>query len=192
MNMVDREKLSDEVLFSLSRKGDATAFHEIHKRYKGILLVHAYKKLGDFEEAKDLVQDLFLSIWQNRKRLPDTQNFSGYLYRALRNRVINTLLRKNVKNKYLDGFKKFYQEGRNETDEYIRERELAQQIEREINALPPKMREVFRLSRESQLPNRVIAEQLNISEFTVKNHIKKALKALRAKLGRGAHIFFIF
>src|SRR5690606_9080453 len=144
---VDRAKLSDEALLSLARKGDAAAFHEIHQRYKGILLVHAYKKLGDFEEAKDLVQDLFLAIWQNRKHLPATHNFSGYLYRALRNRVINILLRETVKTRYIDGFKKFYQEGRNQTDEYIRERELAQQIEREINALPPKMREVFLLSR---------------------------------------------
>lgn len=138
-----------------------------------------------------MIQDLFLSIWKNRKSLPVTHNFSGYLYRALRNRVINLLLRETVKAKYIEGFQKFYQEGQNQTDEYIREQELAQQIEREINALPPKMREVFLLSRESQLPNRAIAEKLNISEFTVKNHIKKALRALRAKLGSISFIFFI-
>lgn len=183
-------ELPDQKLVSFLKEDNEHAFVELYERYKGVLHVHAYKKLGDFEEAKDVVQELFVNIWDKRYVLPDTTNFSGYLYRGLRNRIFNIFAHNEVKAQYATAFMNSQSEASVITDESVRANELAQQIEAAVNELPDKMREVFLLSREGQLSHKEIAERLSISEHTVKNHIKKALKSLRAKLGFAIFFFY--
>lgn len=185
------KNLNDQELAVLLKKGNEAAFYEIYERYKGILHMHAYKKLVDFEEAKDVVQELFSALWDKRNDLPETVNFSGYLYSSVRNRIFNIYAHKKVAAGYVTSFQKINSEASYITDELVRENELARQIEAEITALPERMREVFLLSRKEHLSHKEIAERLDISEFTVKNHIKKALKTLRFKLGLYAYIIFL-
>lgn len=184
-------EVSDEELVTLLRAGNQNAYTEIYNRYKGVLLIHAYKKLGSFEEAKDIVQDMFSWLWSERKNFPETQNISGYLYTIVRNRVLNAIEHKKVISKYAESFATFAKEHENVTDLVVDEAEMRRLIDREIEALPPKMKEVFILSRRGQLSYKEIAEHLDISEFTVKNHIKAALKILRVKLGLVAFLFLI-
>ncbi|RKR84011.1 RNA polymerase sigma-70 factor (ECF subfamily) [Mucilaginibacter gracilis] len=174
--------LSDQQLYILFRQGNGMAYTEIYHRYKGILHLHAYKKLGDFEEAKDVVQELFTLLWNGREALPDTDNFSGYLYQSLRNRIFNVISHKKVKSRYADSITQVFNEGYVITDHLVREKQLALSIEAEIANLPPKMQQVFLLSRKSYLSHKEIAQELSISESTVKNQIKSALKILRTKL----------
>ena len=65
--------MNDTELITLLRSGDRGAYTEIYRRYKGILLIHAYKKLGDFEEAKDILQETFSFLWKDRDEIPDTK-----------------------------------------------------------------------------------------------------------------------
>ncbi|MNJ98248.1 ECF RNA polymerase sigma factor SigW [compost metagenome] len=185
------KNLNDQELAILLKKGNEAAFHEIYERYKGILHLHAYKKLVDFEEAKDVVQELFGALWDKRDDLPETVNFSGYLYSSVRNRIFNIYAHKKVAAGYITSFQNFNREESYITDDWVRENELAKQIEAEIGALPERMREVFLLSRKEHLSHKEIAEKLDISEFTVKNHIKKALKILRFRLGLFAYLVFL-
>lgn len=189
--MILYKNLNDQELAILLKKGNEAAFYEIYERYKGILHMHAYKKLADFEEAKDLVQELFSALWDKRNDLPETVNFSGYLYSSVRNRIFNIYAHKKVAAGYITSFQNFTAEASYMTDERVRENELAKQIEAEIMALPEKMRAVFLLSRKEHLSHKEIAERLDISESTVKNHIKKALKTLRLRLGFWAYLFFL-
>src|ERR1700743_3278296 len=182
---------SDQELAFLLKEGDQDAYNEIYHRFKGVLHLHAYKKLGDFEEAKDAIQELFAFLWDKRESLPSTTNFSGYLYQMLRNRVFDILSHKAVESRYMTSIKQFFEEGYAITDYLVRERQLAEKIESEINNLPPKMREVFILSRKHQFSHKEIAEKLLISEFTVKNQIKSALKVLKVKLGLLVYVFFL-
>lgn len=177
------EKTSDEELVILLQAGEQRAFTEIYNRYKGLLMVHAYKKLGDFEEAKDVVQDIFSSLWNSHADVPLTRNLPGYLYTLTRNKILNLIEHKNVEQRYASSFTDMVKEQNYVTDLAIREKEMNAIIEREIDALPPKMKEVFLLSRRKHLSHKEIAEQLDISEYTVKNHIKAALKILRVRLG---------
>ncbi|WP_367866950.1 RNA polymerase sigma-70 factor [Pedobacter sp. WC2423] len=181
--MILYSKLSDDELAVLLRDGDKTAFSEIYHRYKGILHVHAYKKLGDFEEAKDVIQDLFSTLWLKHKDMPLTTNISGYLYITIRNKIFNIIAHKKVISKYTDSITSFIDENNFTTDLIMREKDLASIIEKEINALPPKMREVFILSRRKNMSHKEIANTLGVSEHTVKNQIKSSLKILRTKLG---------
>lgn len=189
--MTEYKNFSDNELSAMVSLGDHVAYAEIYNRYKGILHLHAYKKLGDFEEAKDIVQELFTVFWDKRESIPPTTNLSGYLYTTLRNRIFNIIAHKDVESKYLSSIADFFNQGIAATDHLLRERELGARIEREIENLPPKMREVFLLSRKQNLSHKEIGEILTISESTVKNHIKGALKTLRIKLGLLTFLIFL-
>jgi RNA polymerase sigma-70 factor (ECF subfamily) len=162
--------------------GDRAAYTEIYKRYTGVLFAHAYHKLQDREEARDAVQELFAVLWSKRETISISSTLCGYLYSAVRNRVLNTILHKKIESGYISHLQKFtHQEAI--TDHLVREKELSLLIETEVAMLPSKMREIFELSRKSNLSHREIAHQLDISEKTVKNQVNNALKILRVKLG---------
>jgi RNA polymerase sigma-70 factor (family 1) len=190
--MATLSTLSDQELAFLLQEGDQGAYNEIYERFKGVLHLHAYKKLGDFEEAKDVIQELFVILWDKRETIPSTTNFSGYLYQMLRNKIFDIISHKAVESRYIASIKNFFDVGHATTDYRVRERDLTARIESEINNLPPKMREVFILSRKNQLSHKEIAQELSISESTVKNQIKSALKILRVRLGILFYIAFLF
>jgi RNA polymerase sigma-70 factor (ECF subfamily) len=177
-----RSNLTDNELLILLKEGDKPAYTEIYNRYKTLLQSHGYKKLGDPEEVKDILQELFASLWTKREEIPATTNLSGYLYVAMRNKVFNLLSHKQIENRYVQSLQQFIDDGNYITDA-IREKEFASLIQIEINALPAKMKEVFILSRKDNLSHKEIALKLKISEQTVSKQITNALKILRIKLG---------
>ena len=177
------DKLSDEELIPFLRKDDHHAFNELYERYKGILTVHACKKLnGDLETAKEVVQDVFMNFWSNRNNLPIINLLKAYLFTLVRNKILNYIQHQEVVTRYADSFTTFKQEYDYPTDNRIREKQMLEIIDREIDSLPAKMKEVFLLSRKNYLSHKQIADQLDISEHTVKNHIKSALRILRSRL----------
>ncbi|WP_316821073.1 RNA polymerase sigma-70 factor [Pedobacter gandavensis] len=181
--MYDYKILNDRELTSLLRAGNPNAYTEIYNRHKNLLQNHLYKKLGDLELVKDVLQDLFVKLWDNRSTMPLTDNLPGYLFCAARNRVFNHLSHQQVASRYLSSIQTFINEDNYITDLEIREKEFARIIRQEIEALPPKMREVFVLSRDGHFSHDEIAEQLQISPQTVSKQISNALKILRVKLG---------
>lgn len=172
----------DAILTDLLKTDDEAAFNEIFNRYDRLLFIYAYKKLQDKEEAKDVVQDVFINLWSVRKNLGLTGELNVYLYACVRNRALNLLRSKNNMDKYIGSLQSFMEDNK-DADYLIREKDISSLIEKEIAALPPKMREVFELRRKEYLKNKEIAQRLNISEQTVATHIKRALKILRVKLG---------
>jgi len=175
--------LSDFELLSLFQNGDRKAYEEIYHRYWAIIFRHARKMLQDDEAAKDIVQDVFSAFWTNGPRLNIGKNISGYLYSSLRYKFFDLIDRQKVRNDYLLSLERFIDTMENSPDYRVRERELQEIIEKEVDALPEKMREVFILSRKANLSYKQIAESLEISENTVKKQINNALKILRSRLG---------
>lgn len=181
--MPDLKKASDEELVLRLRNGSHRAYEEIYHRYKISLIEHAYKKLGIYEDAKEIVQDVFTSIWSNYAKTPALNNLAAWLYVLVRNKVLNHIAHTRVVNRYMASFKDFVQQDNHLADLILQEKEMKLLIDQEINNLPPKMRRVLIMSRENHLSNKVIAQELQISENTVKNHLKAALKILRSRLG---------
>lgn len=173
---------TDDELVSLLRQGDHSAYTEIFHRYKRLLYLHAYKRLNNREEAREVVQELFTTFWERHPDLHISTRLSAYLYTSVRNRVIKVIAHKQVESAYFTAIGTSMREGYAITDHRIREKELAGIIEKEIDALPPKMRTVFNLSRKEQLSHQEIAGQLNVSRATVKKQVNNALKILRVKL----------
>jgi RNA polymerase sigma-70 factor (ECF subfamily) len=178
-------------LAALLKEGENGAFKEIYERYFGLLYIHAYKRLGNEEEAKDVVQDLFANLWAKRESLFLKTNISNYLYTAVRNRVFDVISHKQVESAYFSNLPQFIDSCECQTDYRIREEQLAAMIEKEIQSLPPRMREVFELSRKANLTHKEIALQLNLSEQSVRSHIKNALKSIKSKFGFFIYLLFI-
>ena len=188
--MPDFSHHTDSELTDLLRIGSEGAFTEIYDRFYGILYSHAYRKLQDREEVKDVLQELFTYIWNHREEQHYTTNLPAYLYTSVRNRILNVIRLKKMKMGYQISIENFMEIGYNITDALLRENELIALIEKEVATLPPKMRQIFEMSRKEHLSHKEIAEKLKISPATVKKQVNNALKTLRVKLG--SYIFKLF
>ena len=178
----DYKKHSDQALLNFLKKNNQRAFTEIYDRYKEVLHRYAYQWLQDRDAVKDVIQELFIIIWTKRDTITFSQNFSGYLYTALRNAVLRKIQQEDRKNKYANSLQEYADRGVEVTDHLLREKQLRSLIAQEVSLLPPKMREIFELSRNEYFSHADIAEKLGLSEQTIRVHIKKALKILRGKL----------
>ena len=183
--------LTDHELVAFLKDGDKTAFTEIYNRYKGLLYIHAYNRLRNQQEADDVVHELFASLWTKREDLFLKTHLSGYLYQAIRNRIIDVISHKKVASAYMISLQHFIDHSEAVTDHLVRENELSALIEKEISALPAKMREVFELSRKANLSHKEIAGKLELSEMTVKKHVNNALKILRSKFGLISFLLYL-
>lgn len=172
---------NDEQLAARLSTGDHQAFTLIYDRYWAPLYVHARKMLGNEEEAMDVVQDIFTVLWTRSSDLTIHSSLKAYLYTAVRNRTLNAINKGRLRDSYLQSLTGFMEQGRCYTDEQVCYRDFANRIEQEIAALPPKMQLIFTMSRESGLSNKAIAEQLNVTDRTVKKTIHRAIKALRIR-----------
>jgi len=187
--MTNYNAQSDAELLNLLRLGDRAAYTEIYDRYIFALLNHAYNKTRSREEAKDIVQEVFVTLWARRESL-SIDYLAGYLFRSVRNIFLNQVAHQAIQDKFILSMEKFAASN-DIADHLIREKQLMAIIEREIAALPPKMREVFVLSRKEHLSHREIAEKLAISEQTVSKQVTNALKILRVKLGVLAYVLLL-
>lgn len=184
--------LTDRELIQLLVEEDSyVAFMEIYNRYAKWLYHTGRKKIDKQEDIRDLIQEVFMALWQNRHSLTVETPLGGYLFATLRYIIIKRIAHKKVQNAYLDSLdptELLYQHM--PADTLARENELKKLIESEISSLPEKMQLVFRMSRESHLSHKEIASELGLSEATVKKHVNNALKSLRPKLG--SLLFLIF
>ncbi|MFC6100808.1 RNA polymerase sigma factor [Olivibacter domesticus] len=180
--------LTDAALTERMIVQDHRAFKEIYDRYWSILYRHALHMLRDDEQAADVVQDIFANLWDKAAMLKISNSLSSFLYASVRNRIFDLIDREKVKHKYLAFSMASFDVEKCEADELIRERQLRQAIEEEVNRLPAKMREIFVLSRYAHLSYQEIADQIQISEGTVRKQIHNALRILRLKLGS---LFFL-
>lgn len=181
--MLNYSTLTDSELTDRLRQQDRTAYTHIYKRYWAILYRHALRMIRDESEATDIVQEIFVALWLKAADLNFNTSLSSYLYAAVRNRIIDIANRNKLKQAYLESLQDYLENGECITDELIREKELKAKIDAEIALLPEKMREVFLLSRRSNMSYKDIASELNISEGTVKKQVYNAIKILRLKFG---------
>ena len=164
------------------RAGRESAFDQLFQEYYRSLSVFALKYISDLEVAKEIVQDLFVHLYENRKSLFISTSLESYLYQSVRNRCLNQIKQQKTQKKHLDQYQS-EQESTVDLEDLIRETELEHHIFKVVSSLPPQCQNIFNMSRVKGLSNSEIAEQLNISKRTVETQISNALKVLREKLG---------
>ncbi|MFI5163598.1 MAG: RNA polymerase sigma-70 factor [Sphingobacteriales bacterium] len=172
----------DELLFARLKKGDEEVFSMIYDRFAANLIAYAGARLFRLEDARDLIQDVFLKLWHDRLTLQIHTGLSNYLYTATRNRVIDHIRRNAIREEYGLLLQHLGKNEAADAQQLLAAKELALRVQQALNALTPKVREVYRLSREQHLSIPEIAAQLNVSEQTVKNQLTTALNHLRKSL----------
>lgn len=157
------------------------AFEQIYKLYWKRLYAMAAAKLQNSEEAEELVQELFTTLWEKRNTLVIT-NLSHYLFTSVRYRVINAVRSKVVQKTYWEYYRTFIPGSEPATDAVIQYNELSTAIDHAVSALPEKSRTIFRLSRYEGKSVQEIAKSLKLSEKAIEYHVTKSLKVLRVQL----------
>lgn len=175
--------LIDQELVSLLKEGDANAYTQLFDRYQPLLYIYACKITKDEDEAADLVQEVFLYLWDKKNSIDLSGSILSYLYSAVRFKFYNLLDKKKVRLDYAESLKNFQQQNTLTTDHQLIEREMLRVIEQQIELLPPKLKLIYELSRKANLSTRQIADQLGISEKTVQNQLSLAVKQLKLRLG---------
>lgn len=174
--------LTDSKLIDLINDGDEAAFAEIYERYWVLIYGHCLKMLGDEDDAKDVTQETFTNLWLKGIHTDVTVNLGGYLYVCARHKVLNLIRQNKVRKNYLGSLSEYTSDLSNSTQDELNVRDLETALEREIQSLPCKMREIFELSRKENLSHKDIALRLEISDKTVKKQISNALKIIRLRL----------
>ena len=172
----------DSELTVLLKNNDQEAFTEIYNRYWQRLFLHAHKMLRDEEQAMDLVQDIYTSLWNKSAEIQINTCIKTYLYTALRNRTLNYINRGKLKDRYLNSLASYLEKGELQTEDQVNFRDFAQRIDREVENFSPQMKTIFNLSRNQGLSNKEIATELEITDHTVKKTINRALKRLKTQV----------
>ncbi len=175
-------ELSDLELILLWQRGENKAFEVIYKRYATRLLGIAMQKTGDRELSEEIIQDVFMCMYKQKNTVSQLSSVMAYLYVLLKNRILDAYRHQLVQRKYEDHLAYTATEVDYSTISTIETRDLEKQLYIEIEKLPPQCRTVFKLSRQQYLPNKEIAALLKISENTVEQHMRKALRLLRGSL----------
>jgi RNA polymerase sigma-70 factor (ECF subfamily) len=176
-----------ELVLNLIR-GDENAFCKLYVIYKGRVLFFAMQYVKSKEFAEDIYQEVFTSIWKNRRFINPNLAFGPYLYTILKNCIINSIAdidkNRRLKEKIISEAIDY----NNDTENAIRESELNDILEKALLKLTPQQKRVFNMSRNSLKTNKEIAEELGISVYTVQQHISTSLKIIRAYLVKHASI----
>ena len=171
----------DQLLVTL-QAGDITAFEMIFKTYYQPLCNYAYSFVHDRDEAEEIVQATFLSVWEKKDNLTIHTGVKPYLYAMVRNAALNVLKHEKIKQQHATVELAVAERSAESVTRTVMASELEDRIYKALNKLPEQCRLVFKLSRFEELKYAEIAEQLNISIKTVENQMGKALKIMREQL----------
>lgn len=174
----------EEELVRKMRTGDTAAFEEIYRHYWEDLFRYLYNRLHYHAVSEEIVQEIFLSLWEKRSSLTIHTSLSSYLFRAARYRMLNHIRAEKVRESYAADFLEaqisLISDPMGPQLRYAED--LKNIIEEKLCDLPPKCQTVFRMSRQQHIPNQEIAEELKISKKTVENYLTIALRHLRMHL----------
>lgn len=166
-------------------EGSEDAFRQLFDAYRNKLYTYIFNTSKSREMAEDTVHDVFLKIWENREKLSQIDNLNAYLYRMAHNHAYTGFRRRAKETLILAELKK-EQTGIVDFEglDSIIHKEVREFIQEAIGKLTPQQKLVFLMSRRDGLKHEEIAQKLNISIFTVKNHMVEALRFLREEVGR--------
>ena len=172
------------------KASDQAAFSDIFMRYHQQVYLFCCKSLSK-EDAEEIVQNVYMTVWENRHKIDPQYSFSSYLFSIAKHQVYNAIRSKVIQKAFVE---KYLQQI--ETVEIIQEYDdsielLQAKVKKIIDNFPDRQREIFKMSRTYQMTYREIAEKLGISENTVDTTIRRSLAVLRSALLKLAVFIFL-
>ncbi|MCF8453480.1 MAG: sigma-70 family RNA polymerase sigma factor [Pedobacter sp.] len=176
MENINPEVQDDRILLLQLQEGKRTAFNILYNKYWEQTYSNAYKRLRDEDQAKDIVQEIFVSIWVNRHS--PINNLPAYLSISVRNQVFKLAAKSKNLTPYLEIFDNIPAQN-DKADSNLLWQEFYRSYEKLLLTLPPKRQQIFRLRFHDDIPTKTIASQMRISRKTVQNQLGKAIEQLR-------------
>jgi RNA polymerase sigma-70 factor (ECF subfamily) len=173
---------SDKILLNLMREGDPASFNALFDRYWEMLYATVFSVCSDREVCSEIVHDIFLNLWLKREKL-QIESFKAYIVASARYHVYRHV--KNARRKSLEYREDLEYSSRvsmNDGELNIHYQDLEKSVDKELEELPRRCKEIFTLSRREQLSNDEIATRLDISKRTVENQLTHALRHLRLSM----------
>jgi RNA polymerase sigma-70 factor, ECF subfamily len=164
------------------RSGDQAAFEKLFHQYYARLCVFSNSFVKSIDISRDVVQEVFIKIWDNRDNFYVNQSVKAYLYQAVRNQSLNFLQQKKQKERLEERMKKQHETLAEEQQTSLNTEELSEKIWKLVDTLPERRRTIFILYRKHGLSYKEIAEVMCIARKTVENQMGKALQYLRENL----------
>ncbi|MEO7990509.1 MAG: RNA polymerase sigma-70 factor [Chryseolinea sp.] len=164
------------------KTGDLTAFEMLFRTFYQPLCNYAYTFTQDRDEAEEVVQSTFLSIWEKYKTLEIHTAMKPYLYAMVRNSCLNIIKHEKIKQQHVQTEMVMADRSSESVTNTVLATELDERIQKAVEKLPEQCRIIFKLSRFEELKYAEIAEHLNLSVKTVENQMGKALKIMREQL----------
>lgn len=173
--------MSEKELIILLKNGDEKAFTTLYRLYWSKVYNFSRLYLSSITEVEEVVQEVFVKVWETRDFLRADDNFKGYLFIITRNLIFNQFHKLTVLSAAMDYY---------DMEDELSAADLKEFIKRMVGGLPPRQQEVFKMSRDEHLTYKEIATRLNISEKTVERHINEAIKFLKKNIM--LYLIFIF
>lgn len=173
---------SDSELVERLQKGDVEAFDLTYEKYSGKLYSFGLKYLRSASEAEELVQSVYLKLWENYKNLRNETSFKSYLFTIAYNDICHIFKKRSYRQKYLDDTVYLNSQSTSETEDDIDYKSAMEQILHIVDKLPERQKTVFLKSRQECKTTKEIADEVGLSQGTVDNYISDALKFIRSHL----------
>ena len=171
-----------QFLINRLKNGDESAYELLFEEYYRGLTIYANKYVNDLETAKEIVQDLFVHLYEKREYLDINSSLKSYLFRSTHNRCINYINAQKIRMQHAEYVYKTADIKEDVLEQEVNKTELEEALFDAINQLPPKCKSIFKMNRFEGMSNTEIAEQLKLSKRTVETQISKALRILRVKI----------
>lgn len=184
--------LQESILVVDLKNDNQEAFKVLFNRYNKKLYYFALSYLDDSAEAEEVVQSVFVSLWEKRYSLNETMSVKNFIYKSTVNACYNFLKKKAVRNRYYENELIAFDENIDISHDEIFYKDLKRQIDNILASLPPRQQEIFNLSRFEGLSHAEIATKLNISVRTIENQIYRALKIIKDNLKIELFFWFCF
>lgn len=177
-----------DILFAI-RQGNVRVFETVFRKHYQALCNYACGILKDMDDAEEMVQGMFLKLWEQREEIEITVSLKSYLYRAVHNTCLNRLKHLKVQEVYRQHVGEYLENNHESATDLLDKDELEIRISDALEKLPEQCRLIFKMSRFEELKYQEIADRLGLSIKTVENQIGKALKIMRAELSDYLPIF---
>lgn len=180
--MADSYNGTSEKCVEKIRKGDQEAFEELFHEFYAPLSKFAWRYVRSSHIAEELVQEVFLDVWEDKKSLDPAKSIKAYLYQSVKNKALNHIKHKDLAKEYNKSIAWVNRTPITQIHSFAGNSEFIRQTKKEIENLPEGARNIYKLSRKDGLTYREISEVLDISIKTVESQMSRALKILRQKL----------
>ncbi len=170
---------TENELLELLKAGDKAAFTSIYETYAASLTGFAAARLASLEEARDIIHDLFVYLWNERERVQINGSLRSFLFAAARYRIIDHIRKNVTREAYAGMLQRLSDHIISDTEEKLVVKNLHHTLENAVEDLPSRTKQIYRLSRDRHLAVKEIAHELGVSEQTVKNQLSAALSHLR-------------